>query len=674
MRKYFLLLFVLIALVNIAESKSLTLISGITLDSASKKPITGVEISIIGKDTSISVISDRNGMFSIEVKPGKYTIKAKYLLINVYKDDNISIKAQEHKELDIVFNPSNDRDKQISTVSSDESNLSENQFLIEEISRTSILGNKEKVKEAEPDKIGRMMTRSLTSAISGLAKETPLSTGYITKAIPSSDADPLMPAESYESTDIEAGSAIKTEVASGGSLAKASSAGVLTSGEVNDFRKWDMWNDFAENELKNHAEFWKIKPGKRFTVQVLNRSQLPLVDCFVELLYNNKIIWVAKTDNTGKAELWTNIFPGSHLDNENLSIRVNSNGNSKSINDIKEFKNGINIVQLDEKCNNPNNVDIMFVVDATGSMGDEINYLKAEVTDIIGKLEKKFPAYAFRTGSIFYKDVLDDYLIRKLDLNRDIRITSQFINAQNASGGGDYEEAVEEALLCAVNEVNWSKEAVARICFLILDAPPHNNPVVLEKIREISAVAAMKGIRIIPVVCSGVDKKTEYLMRSLSLITNGTYVFLTDDSGIGNPHIKPTTDKYDVELLNDLFIRLIGQFSSVPDCGKENFLVESEINENIFNKDENRFDDTKDSWVKPLKCYPNPSKGEITIEILSDLDEIFIVDIAGKILQKYERPYKGSESFDLSRYPTGVYFIKYMKENKWGCERVILIR
>lgn len=46
--------------------------------------------------------------------------------------------------------------------------------------------------------------------------------------------------------------------------------------------------------------------------------------------------------------------------------------------------------------------------------------------------------------------------------------------------------------------------------------------------------AAEKGIAAVPVAASGVDVPTQYVLRSTALITGGTYVFLTDDSGIGN--------------------------------------------------------------------------------------------------------------------------------------------
>ena len=58
---------------------------------------------------------------------------------------------------------------------------------------------------------------------------------------------------------------------------------------------------------------------------------------------------------------------------------------------------------------------------------------------------------------------------------------------------------------------------------------------------------------------SGIDKETAFLLRNLGIATGGTYTFLTDHSGIGNPHAEPTVGEYQVERLNDLLVRLIGR-------------------------------------------------------------------------------------------------------------------
>ena len=50
-------------------------------------------------------------------------------------------------------------------------------------------------------------------------------------------------------------------------------------------------------------------------------------------------------------------------------------------------------------------------------------------------------------------------------------------------------------------------------------------------------------------------------MRYFAIATNGTYVFITNDSGIGNDHIEPTVGEYEVEFLNNLLVRLINKYA-----------------------------------------------------------------------------------------------------------------
>ena len=42
-------------------------------------------------------------------------------------------------------------------------------------------------------------------------------------------------------------------------------------------------------------------------------------------------------------------------------------------------------------------------------------------------------------------------------------------------------------------------------------------------------------------------------------MTMGRYLFLTDHSGVGNPHAKPHAPEYAVEHLNRLMVRMIAQ-------------------------------------------------------------------------------------------------------------------
>jgi hypothetical protein len=149
----------------------------------------------------------------------------------------------------------------------------------------------------------------------------------------------------------------------------------------------------------------------------------------------------------------------------------------------------------------------------------------------------------------------------------DVSTTNSFINKQNAGGGGDFPEAVHTALDSSLGELQWSDGARTKILFMLLDAPPHYEPDIVNSLHASVAKAMAMGVRIIPIVASGIDKETEFLMRFFAISTGGTYVFITNHSGVGNTHLEPSVGEYDVEKLNDLIVRLINKYSEQTKVG-----------------------------------------------------------------------------------------------------------
>ncbi len=452
------------------------------------------------------------------------------------------------------------------------------------------------------------------------------------------------------------------------------SARILTAGEINDFSKWNLWEDLSEDELQNHKTHWEISPTQRYTVQLTFENGSPAVNALVILkTKSGKDVWVARTDNTGKAELWLNPFK-PETKNEDCEIAISYRGEEYNINKPLPFYKGLNLLEVKGECEIPNAVDISFVVDATGSMGDEIAYLKAELKDVIERVKGTLSHADIRLSSVFYRDRGDEYVTRKSGFSDKIENTLSFIKNQSAGGGGDYPEAVIEALNVAINDLDWRAEAVSRILFLVLDAPPHYDDKKLKEIHDLITKAAEKGIRIIPIASSGIDKSTEYLLRSMALATNGTYTFLTDDSGVGNPHIEPSTDSYTVELLNDLMVRLIHQFSFVPNCKPIDHKVADKDSTNLntstndFTKNEKEREEDDMGW----DVYPNPSNGEIQVDLRKKVDVLYLTDLHGKIVSKWEMDFSRKAVLDLSGLPSGTYFFRFMWHDRWFNEQIIL--
>lgn len=210
-------------------------------------------------------------------------------------------------------------------------------------------------------------------------------------------------------------------------------------------------------------------------------------------------------------------------------------------------------VRLPSVAKLPKFLDLAIVLDTTGSMGDELNHVKAEVRGIAKAIQDRFPEVQQRFGLVLYRDEGDEYVARHFDF----ATLDQFhknLSAQSAGGGGDYPEAMHRGLEAA-NQLRWRERDSAKVVFLIADAPPH-----AQYMNQTLAAAnelRKKGVAIYPIACSGYDDDCEFVLRSCALLTGSQFLFLTDDSGVGNAHAEPKIPYYNVERLERLMIRMI---------------------------------------------------------------------------------------------------------------------
>ena len=457
-------------------------------------------------------------------------------------------------------------------------------------------------------------------------------------------------------------------------------AGTLTSGEVNDFAKWHLWGDILKNKFQQYTNMWHFYPLRRYIAQLTNKAGMPLANAQVTLKNKNgDIFWQAKTDNTGKAELWFDFFKSETKTNtSDLKLVFEYEGKTTEITKITPFEQGINAAQLNVACKKRNKVDIFFMVDATGSMSDEIRYLQVELNDIIKKIHEQQSELQLRVGSLVYRDHGDEFLTRKSSLNSDINETLDFLRKQSAGGGGDYPEAVDVALYHSIASEDWDNEALARILFIVLDAPSHTNPENIALLESQLRLAAEMGIRIVPIACSDIQKDGEYLMRTFALATNGTYLFLTDHSGVGNAHIEPTTDKYEVEKLNDAIVRVVKQYTKIPNCDNSAWVEESKNTEPSDKFVPNPYDEQAEKDADKLtaadviKIYPNPCSDVLKVEIKqSDVADIYLVDMTGKTLYGFKSPAKNIIDINVNTLSTGVYFVKAFYKGRWFSEKFV---
>ena len=343
-------------------------------------------------------------------------------------------------------------------------------------------------------------------------------------------------------------------------------AHMLSAAEWNDNRNFDFLKELIKNgqetNYKSFFDGWGMTPLKRVVVSC-NAAGKPALNAVVVIKNaNGEALCATKTDAAGKAYCYYD------LDNKEqipAIAEVSYNGENQSV----ELSNIISTsgddaaaeVSFSKQAWVQKKLELMYMVDTTGSMGDELEFLKVEVADVIKRVREKNGNIPVSLSVNFYRDVEDDYVVRSNEFSEDIDAQVALLMKEYASGGGDYEEAVEQALENAVAGHQWSEDSI-KVMFLILDAPPHNTAAVRETLAKYLPLAAEKGIRIVPVAASGVDKSTEFLLRIFAMVSGGTYCFLTNDSGIGGGHIEATVGDHVVEYLDDLMVRVLGNYIS----------------------------------------------------------------------------------------------------------------
>ncbi|MCC6281993.1 MAG: carboxypeptidase regulatory-like domain-containing protein [Saprospiraceae bacterium] len=655
-----------------------TILNGTVTDGPTGEALIGVTIKVTQNKIAVkSVTTDVEGKFKVELEPGMYEVEATYTGYEAVRYVDVEVKRGVVNSILFQLKPGAVLSEVVVTGYSE--SISKDELM----TTPSSYSTEGRVASAPAAKSGRSRakTKSAPASKPAPAPTAPKKVDFKRSSgdyggPPAESTAPVMvemdaPAMVYELADkTEAGEKdvrkMLDEKVPGVETSTTPNprAGLLTAGEWNDLHNWNRhWVDLlTDGEISAFEKMYQCYPSQRYTVLLTNSEDFPVSDVYVKLsTAGGEILWESRTDNTGKAELWAGFFDQKEY--ANLRAEAWVAGNKHDLGSLKPAKDGINRRQIQVECNASKKVDIVWAVDATGSMGDEIEYLKTELLDVIGRAKSNNPELDFRMGTVFYRDKGDDYITKSSGLSSDISQTVEFIRKQFAGGGGDFPEAVHSALEEAIFSQKWNDNAIARICFLVLDASPHaDQPEVIASLQRSIREAARLGIRIVPVTASGIQKDTEFLMKFFGLATNGSYIFLTDHSGIGGKHLEPTTDEYKVELLNDLLVRIITEYTTIKTCEGKSTIR--------FEEDPQQQQPTADQAV----YYPNPASTQFTLELPVDVESVTIYDSEGKAARKLEQPQSGRHTVIVSDLQEGFYTIRILHKNRMQSGKLIVIR
>src|SRR5215470_7595216 len=136
-------------------------------------------------------------------------------------------------------------------------------------------------------------------------------------------------------------------------------------------------------------------------------------------------------------------------------------------------------VSIDETSSAPSStaLEMVFVLDTTGSMGGLIDGAKQRIWGIVNEVMQQPSHPAVKIGLVAYRDHGDAYVTQVLPLTNDLDKVYTTLMEYRADGGGDGPENVRRGLADGVRKAGWSKPApnTAQIVFLVGDAPPHED-------------------------------------------------------------------------------------------------------------------------------------------------------------------------------------------------------
>ena len=345
-------------------------------------------------------------------------------------------------------------------------------------------------------------------------------------------------------------------------LASPSEAAQITAADFDDNLNFSYYLDYKNSPFSGAAAMGmpNLSLEDRVTIRLTDAGGRPVSNALVVftpqaqsgsairlIAGNDGVVRFFPTyDGAGNASSFTMdvIWPGEQR------VAVSASLNLATLNPEREYT----LTLQNQNAALPSALDAMFLIDTTGSMGDEIAYLRSEFANITAAVAAGHPSVDTRFGLVVYRDNGDDYVSHSYGFTGDATQMQGWLRGLSADGGGDMPEAMDVGLASAVAE-EWRAGNTARVMFLVADAPTHATG--YAPFIATAGDARRAGIHIFPVAASGTERYAQYLLRAAEVLTQGRYIFLTDDSGIGNAHATPLVPCFVVTPLAGLMTRVV---------------------------------------------------------------------------------------------------------------------
>lgn len=336
----------------------------------------------------------------------------------------------------------------------------------------------------------------------------------------------------------------------------------LEGGEIDDNDDLETFIAYLEGEQELYGEDPSIE-----WLDVSGRQLITVQDSFgvtvpdTRLTFwseEGRVLQIGRTRADGRFAFFPNIFE------EVGHIKVEAEspyGVSQLVHLDSEAGELLLVIEGERPSVQEINLEVAFIIDATGSMGGEISQLKDTVTNIAERVGQD--GVRLRLGAVAYRDRGDEYTTQTFNFTEDVAAFQEVINGLEANGGGDYPEALNEALEETQRRLSWTQEESLRLTFLITDAPAHYYDKQTFTYAQGVLDAQQMGMKIFPIASGGSDGVAEVQLRQIAQHTLAQFIFITEGNGSSQGsegseyHVDPA--QFDVERLDDLVVRLINE-------------------------------------------------------------------------------------------------------------------
>jgi Mg-chelatase subunit ChlD len=342
-------------------------------------------------------------------------------------------------------------------------------------------------------------------------------------------------------------------------VAPALAQAPLTAGQIDDNARFPEYLDFLHHYQGPAAQLIPVE--QRLFVRVEDGAGHPVAGARVQLFDGSRPVFDGETVSDGRILF----LPQAAGAAQAQSLAAIVGRGTQQVEAAVRPGKGEQTIRLDQLPDNsgPVGLDLVFLMDATGSMGDEIDRVKATVDTIASRITQLPGSSPPRLGLVAFRDRGDEYVTRAWDFTDSVPQFQQNLANVVAAGGGDTPESVQAGLNAAIHLPGWADNSHGRrlrLVVLVGDAAPHLDyandtpyPALLQQ-----AVAA--GIKILPIGASGLDPQGEYIFRQFAQVTQGQFVFLTYADGVsGAPGVATENhvSNFSVDQLDSLVVNLV---------------------------------------------------------------------------------------------------------------------